>query len=217
MSRVEKAVQFMIGIANDDKHGYSQLDRGGNPDYDCSSLVITAFSKAGFNVKNATYTGNMKNVFLRAGFKDVTKNVNLKSGSNLKRGDILLNEIYHVAVYIGDSKMVHARSDERGGIVGRLKGDQTGNEISITPYYLYRKGWDCVLRYEEKLDDEIIDKKGDVIKMTDKEKGYAVNAINDLAKKGMLNSPEVHKKNIDNSNWALWVMIAKMNEKIDNK
>jgi len=53
--------------------------------------------------------------------------------------------------------------------------------------------------------------------MTDKEKGYAVNAINDLAKKGMLNSPEVHIKNIDNSNWALWVMIAKMNEKIDNK
>ncbi len=217
MSRIEKAVQFMIGIANDDKHGYSQLDRGGNPDYDCSSLVITAFSKAGFNVKNATYTGNMKNVFLRAGFKDVTKNVNLKSGSNLKRGDILLNEIYHVAVYIGDNKMVHARSDERGGIVGRLKGDQTGNEISITPYYLYRKGWDCVLRYEKKLDDEIIDKKGDVIKMTEKEKQYAVNAINRLAELKLLNSPEVHKKNIDNSNWALWVMIAKMNEKIDNK
>ena len=53
--------------------------------------------------------------------------------------------------------------------------------------------------------------------LTEKEKSYAVKAINDLAEKGMLNSQEVHKKNIDNSNWALWVMIAKMNEKIDNK
>ncbi|WP_455088975.1 NlpC/P60 family protein [Peptoanaerobacter stomatis] len=211
--KVEKAVQFMIGIANDDKHGYSQLDRGGNPDYDCSSLVITAFSKAGFNVKNATYTGNMKNVFLRAGFKDVTKNVNLKSGSNLKRGDILLNEIYHVAVYIGDSKMVHARSDERGGIVGRLKGDQTGNEISITPYYLYRKGWDCVLRYEEKIDTDVLDKKGEVKTMSEKEKGYAVQAINKLAELKLLNSPDVHIKNIDKSNWALWVMLAKLAER----
>ena len=53
--------------------------------------------------------------------------------------------------------------------------------------------------------------------MSEKEKEYAVQAINKLAELKLLNSPEVHKKNIDNSNWALWVMIAKMNEKIDNK
>ena len=220
MSRVEKAVKFMEDVANDDKHGYSQFNRNGNPDYDCSSLVVTAYEKAGFPVTSkygATYTGNMKRAFLRCGFTDVKKNVNIQTGQGLKRGDVLLNEAYHVAVYCGDNKMVHARMDERGGIQGKQKGDQTGNEISITKYYNYVRGWDCILRYEEKLDDEVLDKKGEVKKMTDKEKGYAVKAIDDLAKKGMLNSPEVHIKNIDKSNWALWVMIAKMNEKIDNK
>ena len=212
--KIEKAVQFMIDIANDNTHGYSQINRQGNPDYDCSSLVITAYKKAGFNLQNATYTGNMKQAFIRAGFTDVKKYVNLDNGAGLKHGDILLNETYHVAVYIGNNKMVHARMDENGGIKGRQKGDQTGQEISITPYYNYVREWDCVLRYEEKLDDEIIDKKGEIKKMTDKEKKYGEQAIDSLSKNNMLNSPEVHKKNLNDSNWANWVMLAKLTDRV---
>lgn len=147
MSKSEKMVQFMIAIANDNRHGYSQYNRWG-PDYDCSSLTIEAAHRAGYPVKQygATYTGNMKQAFIKAGFRDVTRSVNLRNGSGLKRGDVLLSEKYHVEVYIGNGQLVGANSDEYGGIAGRNKGDQTGREIWVKNYFVYRKGWDCVLR-----------------------------------------------------------------------
>ena len=79
---IEKAVSWARQIAADDSHGYTQGNRWG-PDYDCSSLLITAWQNAGVPVKDggATYTGNMKNVFLANGFTDVTSQVNLSTGS----------------------------------------------------------------------------------------------------------------------------------------
>ena len=70
MSKISQAVEYMKKIANDSKHGYSQTNRWGDPktwsDYDCSSLVISAW-QAGVPVKDkgATYTGNMYNVFIK--------------------------------------------------------------------------------------------------------------------------------------------------------
>ena len=86
MTKTEKAVTWAIEIANDPAHGYDQDNRWG-PDYDCSSLVISAWQQAGVPVKTkgATYTGNMKSVFLSCGFKDVTSKVNLSTGSGMKR------------------------------------------------------------------------------------------------------------------------------------
>lgn len=153
MSKVEKFVVGMIAIANDDRHGYSQYNRWGKPgtwsDYDCSSLVSSEVQRAGIPVMDngATYTGNMYPAFIKSGFKDVTSQVNLWTGKGLKRGDVLLNVRYHTEVYIGDGKMVGAKSDERGGIVGRRTGDQTGREICISNYKNYP--WTHVLRYEE--------------------------------------------------------------------
>lgn len=146
MSKIENAVNYMIGIANDNSHGYSQINRWG-PDYDCSSLVITSYEQAGVPVKTngATYTGNMYNVFLACGFKDVTSQVNMASGSGMVRGDVLLNTAYHTAMYIGNGQLCQASGDEYGGIKGANKGDQTGTEIYVTGYYNYP--WDCVLRY----------------------------------------------------------------------
>ena len=63
------------------------------------------------------------------------------------------------------------------------------------------------------LDTDVLDKKGEAKTMSEKEKGYAVQAINKLAELKLLNSPEVHIKNIDKSNWALWVMMAKLAER----
>lgn len=222
LPKIEKAVRFMMDIAQDNSHGYDQNQRWGERgDYDCSSLTITAFEKAGFPVKSkygATYTGNMKQAFIKCGFKDIRTSVNVNMGSGLQYGDILLNEAHHVAVYIGNNKIVQASINELGKATGGKPGDQTGREINISEYKNYhRGGWDCVLRYEEKLDDNILDRKGEIKKMSEKEKSYAVQAINKLAELKLLNSPETHIKNIDKSNWALWVMIAKMNEKIDNK
>lgn len=139
----EKALQWMLDLAADQKHGYSQANRWG-PDYDCSSAIITAYQQAGVPVKTegATYTGNMKPVFLECGFEDVTKQINLANGDGLLSADVLLNEVHHTAMYAGGGKIVHARGQRYGS---SATGDQ-GSEIAITPYYNYP--WNCVLRYE---------------------------------------------------------------------
>lgn len=146
MNKVEKYTQQAINIANDNKHGYSQYNRWGNPDYDCSGLVITVVQNSGIPVKTngATYTGNMYKVFLNCGFKDVTKSVNLKTGQGLKYGDVLLTPNKHTEIYIGNGENVGARISELGKIYGK-KGDQTGQEIRTHKYYNYP--WAYVLRY----------------------------------------------------------------------
>lgn len=147
MGKIDNYVNEIIRIANDNRHGYSQYNRWGNPDYDCSSLVITVTQNAGIPTKTygATYTGNMYRAFLKAGFKDVTYSINLNTGAGLQKGDVLLNVNYHTEIYIGGGKTAGAKIDEYGDIVGRNKGDQTGREICVGWYYNYP--WTHVLRY----------------------------------------------------------------------
>ena len=142
MNVIEKAVAWALSIANDPAHGYDQQSRWG-PNYDCSSFVIMAFKMAGLLLE-ATFTGNMKYDFLRHGFIVVTD-------GTLKRGDVLLHEKNHTALYIGNGQIVQASINERGGITGGQTGDQTGKEIHVRGYYDYP--WDCVLRYVGDLDE----------------------------------------------------------------
>jgi len=148
MTKTEKAIRQMETWAKDDSHGYDQDYRWGEKgDYDCSSAVIQAWQNAGVPVKSsgATYTGDMKNVFLRNGFKDITADVNVKTAAGLKRGDVLLNEAHHVAMYCGDGKEVEASINEKGTAHGGQPGDQTGKEFLIRSYRNYP--WHCILRY----------------------------------------------------------------------
>ena len=145
MTIAESALKWAKGIAADQTHGYSQSNRYG-PDYDCSSLVLSAYKQAGipidFNV--VCYTGNMTGL-LQYGFKDVTNSVNLNTGNGLQPGDILWYHISgtngHTAMYAGNNQIVHARGQSYGS---PKTGDQ-GTEIAVTPYY--RGKWQHVYRY----------------------------------------------------------------------
>ena len=184
MSKVENYTQQAINIANDNSYGYSQYNRWGNPDYDCSSLVITVVQNSGISVKTngATYTGNMYNAFIKSGFKDVTHTINLVTGQGLQRGDVLLNIINHTEIYIGNGKNVGARGSETNTIHG-AGGDQTGQEIRVSNYYDYP--WNYVLRYEETVSQTHINSNG--------------SALTDFAKdviKGKYGNGNVRKENI---------------------
>ena len=148
MSKIDKAVEWALAIANDATHGYDQASRWG-PNYDCSSFLISAWEAAGVPVKTncATYTGNMKSVFLKCGFADAaTLNVvEFNMGAGLKKGDILLHEQKHTAMYLGDGRIVQASINELGTIKGGQSGDQSGGEIHIRNYYNFP--WQVVLRY----------------------------------------------------------------------
>ena len=142
----EKAISQMEAWAADPAVGYDQTNRWGS-DYDCSSAVISAWELAGVPVKTngATYTGNMRGVFLRCGFSDVTGSIDLATGAGLQRGDVLLNIQHHTAMYCGNGMEVEASINENGGVTGGQPGDQTGREFLMRPYRNYP--WDCVLRY----------------------------------------------------------------------
>ena len=133
-------------IAIDQSHGYSQINRWG-PDFDCSSLIIYCYIKAGLPIdKNKVYyTGNLDKL-KDYGFVDVTNKVNLNTGEGILRGDILYYHISgtngHTAMYCGNGKIVHARGQSYGS---PATGDQ-GTEIAITDYY--RGQWQHVLRYQ---------------------------------------------------------------------
>lgn len=142
----DKACSWAESIAADQSHGYSQANRWG-PDYDCSSLVISAYKQAGLAIDTSKvyYTGNMDGL-KSYGFKDVSASCNLNTGSGLQRGDILYYHISgtngHTAMYCGNGKIVHARGQSYGS---SATGDQ-GTEIAVTTYS--RSQWQYVLRYQ---------------------------------------------------------------------
>ena len=138
MNTTQKAIEWAVSIANDARHGYDQTNRWG-PDYDCSSLVVSAFKQAGVPL-TCTYTGNMLNDMLSKGFFIVC-------GSK-QAGDVLLNVTKgHTALYIGNNQLVQASISENGTAHAGTSGDQTGREINISTYYEFP--WEYVLRYSE--------------------------------------------------------------------
>ena len=120
VSALINRMRYWCAVAN---LGYSQSDRwnfnpsGGN--CDCSSLVIHCLREAGFDTGSATYTGNLSGELTKRGW------TRLPANGNPQPGDILLNDVHHVAVYLGGGKLAQASISERGTAYGKA-GDQTG-------------------------------------------------------------------------------------------
>ena len=105
---VENAISWAIATANDNSHGYSWDGRWG-PDYDCSSLVYTAYRNAGFKIgTSGSTTYSMVKDFTAYGEFEWITNINFANANQLKRGDILLNQSTHTEIYIGNNQMVGA-------------------------------------------------------------------------------------------------------------
>lgn len=155
---INDAVSFAVGIANDNSHGYSQAVRSlynisVPKSFDCSSLCCTSYyyaflkngltEQANYLKSHCSYTGNMLNM-LNVGFEIVAKNQT--AHAQMQKGDLELNENYHVAMAIDRDNIVHARSSE--GTTNTI--DDSGNEIRTQPWYNYSHGWTHRLRFTGK-------------------------------------------------------------------
>ena len=151
MGDLNKFVNAMKWAATSDNVGYSQSDRDSltkskfftntKTNTDCSKLVIEALKYAGFDTGDASYTGDMAEELIPRGWKKV------KPNGAPQKGDILLDEVHHVAVAIGSGQVAEASWDEHQGIAGGKRGDQTGEEVVVRDYYDPSYKWDMYLRW----------------------------------------------------------------------
>ena len=131
--------------------GYDQsnrLDFRNGGETDCSALVILTCERAGLlpgnNIRKnigATFTGNMRANFKARGWRVLP----ILRVSQLKAGDVLLNDGDHTAMYVGNGQLAQASIDEHGRASGGASGDQSGRETLVRSYYNFP--WSCVLRF----------------------------------------------------------------------
>ena len=156
MIDVEIFVNTLEKIAADDSHGYDQAHRTG-PNYDCSSLISKGLVAAGARIGYQT-TRSLPRILKNLGFEEV-------AGTPV-RGDIYVTPGHHCVTAVDESHIVHARSNEYGKITGGKSGDQTGNEICITKFYVPSYGWNYHFRYKGGVGSTTKQKKvqvGDVV------------------------------------------------------
>lgn len=143
MGDINKFCERMRYWCEEANLGYDQGNRfdiryGG--ECDCSWLTVFALYEAGFETGSASFTGNMKENLVKHGWVVVPNN------GHPQKGDILLKERGHAAVWLGDC-LAEAIGDENGNIRGGASGDQTGNETRTCPYYNFP--WDFYLRWPQ--------------------------------------------------------------------
>lgn len=129
-----KMIDTAVSIANDNRHGYSQSRRDGNPDFDCSSLTAYCLRAGGCDVNVGSTTRNLYSQLTKRGWKKVS--------GKCKAGDIYLTPGKHVVIAVTDSKVVTAAGDFDG-----KKGDSSGREIRVREFYTPSYGWVYHLRY----------------------------------------------------------------------
>lgn len=122
----EGIIAWAVATANDDSHGYSQDNRTGNPNYDCSSFVFYAITQgAGIDLgqKAPFSTRDERQILTAHGFTEISWDG--KDVSKLQPGDIVWSAS-HTEIYVGDGKFAGAHEDLDG-----KDGDSSGNEINV--------------------------------------------------------------------------------------
>ena len=143
--KVENAVNWAIGVAEDNIHWYEWWWKWKNWQYDCSGLVNAAFKQAGFNINNRYWTQSMREEYTALWFEWISP----YDPNNLKRWDILLKDQWadgerHTEIYTGNWKFVWARSNK-----DKKSWDSSWDEISeSSANWLKTFGWNWILRYK---------------------------------------------------------------------
>ena len=180
VSIADVAARIHHDMVTDERNGYSQAptrwggDYGGTKtleingrsytyplgSYDCSSSCILAWrlalqgTKYEGSLDAATYTGDMRAVFINSGLFTA-------SYTPAKRGDLYLSDGHHVAMcqdggsdgVFGYDCLSEFNRNEMHSATGGRAGDQDGQESVLRAYYSYP--WSTVLHYNGKADYEV--------------------------------------------------------------
>lgn len=172
VSIADIAAKIHHDMVTDERNGYSQApvrwggDYGGMKtviiddkkytyplgSYDCSSSCVLAWRLALLGTKYegaldaATYTGDMRSVFVSSGLFTAAL-------TPAKRGDLYLSDGHHVAMcqdggsdgVFGYDCLSEFNRNENHGATNGVPGDQDGYESVLRAYYNYP--WDTVLHY----------------------------------------------------------------------
>lgn len=129
-----------LGYDQGDRYTWESSGYSTGKEVDCSSFVRGLLKKNGFEVGGFTYTGNESSELCKHGW------IRVANDGNPHKGDILLNDSHHTALYVGNGQVAQASRGEAGHRVsGGRAGDQDGYETNVRSYYNYP--WTCYLRY----------------------------------------------------------------------
>lgn len=115
----EKMAKAMEAACNNNNIGYDQyqrttlftkaqelnwdISRVGACETDCSALIAVCCRAAGLAVSKDIYTGNLQAALMATGKFTVLKEAKYLNGdSYLRRGDVLLNTVHHVAMVLSN-------------------------------------------------------------------------------------------------------------------
>lgn len=97
---------------------------------DCSAMVAVCVRAAGIGISKDVYTGNLRQALVATGQFDVLSDSKYLSTSNyVKRGDILLNTVHHVAVALSN-----------GTYAGTSTTPASSGLTAYNPYKAYKNG-----------------------------------------------------------------------------
>lgn len=158
---------------------------------DCSGFVRYCYLAAGADVPDGTY-------YQWHGSVPVSKpkigDIGIMQDPNTLNG-----KINHIGIYAGDGYWIHCSYGHNG--VRKEKTD--------------------IFKYPRRFKNIQFKEGSEDVKfaVSEKELGYGIQAIERLSELGILNSPKVHIDNLkkDPSTWALWVVQAKIAERMEEK